>query len=72
MNKTKLMERVEARHGRPIEELLREQVEAGRTLEQMAVALGVSITTLHIWMFRLGGEVVERRTVRFRSEEAAV
>jgi hypothetical protein len=68
MKKSTLMELIELRRGRTIEELIREQTEAGWTQEQIAADLGISFYTLRSWMYRLGARV--ESTMRFDSDLA--
>lgn len=67
MRKTKSprMEAIESEWGRSIEELIREGVEAGRTQEEIAESLAISLFTLRSWLYRLGA----RSSIRFHSEE---
>lgn len=68
MRKTGLMQQVEASWQRPLEEILRELFEMGLTDDEVAGRLGISRTSLYLWLFRLGGQVVKTQTVRFRSD----
>ena len=67
MAKSPKMENIELRRGRPLEELIREQVEAGKTQEQIANDLGVSYWTFRSWLRTLGA----RASIRFAGEEVA-
>lgn len=64
--KSTLMKLIELRRGRTIEDMIREQTQAGRTQEQIAADLGISFYTLRSWMYRLGARV--ESTVRFNSD----
>jgi hypothetical protein len=67
MKKTKQMRDIEVAHGKCLEVLIRELIEAGKDWEEVAADLGVSRGTLFNWTLRMGGEV--RRTIHFRSED---
>jgi hypothetical protein len=60
------MKLIELRRGRTIEDMIREQTQAGRTQEQIAADLGISFYTLRSWMYRLGARV--ESTVHFNSD----
>ena len=68
MQKSTLMQNIEVRRGESIQEIIRRHVEQGKSQEEIAADLGVSLSTLRIWMYRLGAEV--RSTVYFRADEA--
>jgi len=61
------MRRVEARLGRPLEEVIRERYATG-TLDDVAAELGVDRSTAANWMERLG---IERRFPGQRPEAVA-
>ena len=65
--KTAAQQVLEARYGRPIEDVLRERYESGLTLQQVADELGISRVTLATWMARAG---IPTRTVVSRTAEA--
>lgn len=54
MNKTQGMRLLEYESGRSIEELIREQVEAGKDWSEIADTLDVSRLTLRRWVRDLG------------------
>lgn len=61
------MARTEARLGRRLEDELRERyIERGQTFAEIGEALGVSQSTIHRWMVRLGIEA------RFPGQRARV
>jgi transposase len=71
--KTSLMQLLEYRRQRPLEELLREAVEAGKTPEEIAQDFGISKVTLYDWLGRLKATVLTTKTVIFeRDEEPAL
>lgn len=67
MKKTPTMRLIEIERGEPLEELLRQMTEDGRTQEQIARELSVSMETLRNWVRRLGG----KQSIRFTSDEKA-
>lgn len=62
------MEVIELKRGKTLEQIIREQVEAGRTNDQIAEDLGLSYDTYRAWLRRLGARTV--KTVTFKSEES--
>ncbi len=54
MIKTKMMREVEARLGRPLEEILPEKYDEFGSLEAVGEFLGIKPNTLYLWMLRLG------------------
>lgn len=48
------MQLVEARLGRPIEDVIREIYDAGGMQREVAEALGIDVSTVSQWMARLG------------------
>lgn len=54
--KTRQMQVIEHRLGRPIEDYIREQYAAGATQLEIANDLGLSFTTVSRWMAQLGIE----------------
>jgi transposase-like protein len=69
--KTALMELVELRNGDTLENLVRQSLEQGMSIEAVADRLGVTRLTLYHWMERLGAKIETNRTVLFRDDEAA-
>lgn len=67
MTKSPLMQLIELKRGKPIERLIREQLEEGRSQEEVAADLGISFYTLRSWMYRLGARL--HTVVQFESEE---
>jgi transposase-like protein len=67
--KTSLMQLLEYRRQRSLEELLREAVEAGKTPEEIAQDFGISKVTLYDWLDRLKARVLTSKTVVFDSDE---
>lgn len=65
--KSPLMERIEGERGRTIEDLIRDGVESGRTHQEIADSLEVSLFTLRSWLYRLGAQ----NSIRFPSDETA-
>lgn len=65
--KSHLMQNIELRRGDTIENIIRSQMEQGRTQEEIARDLGVSYWTFRSWLYRLGAQIEHR--VRFASEE---
>jgi len=63
------MELLELRHQQPLEELIRERVEDGMTLEEVAEQLGITRNTLHRWLDTLGARIETKRTVYFDTDE---
>jgi transposase len=54
-NPTKGMVALEQRLGRPVEEIVRERyVEQGQSMAEVALFLGIDISTLSRWMVRFG------------------
>lgn len=66
MARSYLMENIELKHGKPIREIIREQVEAGKNQDEIARYLGVSYWTLRSWLYRLRAEFSS--TVTFADE----
>lgn len=66
MQKSAVMQNIEIRRGECIEEIIRRQVEQGRTQDEIAADLGVSLSTYRGWLWRLGARF--DTTVRFASE----
>ena len=72
-NKTHYMQLVELKFGRPLEQLLKEYIEAGMSWMEIARALDVPYATINDWRRAL--RVREHRTITFESaqgEESAV
>jgi AraC-like DNA-binding protein len=67
VSKSARMQNIELRRGRPLEDLIREQVEQGRTEEEIADDLGVSYWTFRSWLRVLGAQ--RHSTVRFSNED---
>lgn len=67
MTKSSQMQLIEIRRGEAIEAIIRRNMEAGMTDEQIARDLGISYHTLRFWLVRLGAQ--RTRSVRFASEE---
>lgn len=61
---------IEQRFGRSFRELVREQLESGRTTEEVAAYLGVPYGTLRYLLLREGGRLC--RTVRFPEDRSSV
>jgi len=70
-NKTEKMRNRELEAGRPLEELIREQVEQGKSWDEVADALDVSRVTLQSWRKALRLRRVMRPTVVADSHDAA-
>ncbi len=70
MEKTYQMQAVELRLGIRLEDVIREQTEAGRTQEEIARYLGVSYWTYRSWLKHLGAEISV--SVSFRPRVAAI
>jgi len=54
MNKTKMMQREEARLGRPLEDVLPETYKKLGSLDAAGKSLGIKPNTLYVWLLRMG------------------
>lgn len=74
MKKTLQMRVIEAEGGVRLDEIIRQRLEDGLTLEEVATDLGITRLTLRDWIERLDLQVVTRKTVVARDggELAAV
>lgn len=61
MNKTKRMRKIEAELGKPIDELILEGLNDGKSQAELAKEFGINPATLCLWLIRLGLEV--KRTI---------
>lgn len=71
MKKTPRMEVIELRHGKPLEQLLRERFEAGMPVDAIAREFGISIVTFYDWLDRLQAVIERHHRIRFAAEEDA-
>ena len=62
-NKTQGMRLKEFERGRPLEDIIREQIEHGKSWSAIAADLGVSRLTLRDWVSRMGARAVVQRTL---------
>lgn len=69
-DKTTEMENRELRLGRPLEEVLREEVESGKTWGEIALSLDVSMLTLRDWRRRLRIQRVTQHTLISQADRA--
>jgi DNA-directed RNA polymerase specialized sigma24 family protein len=65
--KSVMMENLELRRGRGLEEMIEEQFARGLSKEEVARELGINYWTFRSWLDRLGARL--ETTVRFESEE---
>lgn len=70
--KTRYMELVELRRRQSLESIIRDLVEDGKTLEEVAEELGVTRVTLYRWLDLLGGRIETKRTISFATDEQLV
>lgn len=69
--KTRYMELVELRRRQSLEELIRDLIEQGHTLEEVAEELGITRVTLYRWLDLLNARIETKRTVQFGTDEAS-
>ena len=60
------MDEIEVKEGKPITAVLDERYEAHRTQSKVAKSLGISQSTLSIWLVKLG---LEQKTILVRKSQ---
>jgi DNA-binding XRE family transcriptional regulator len=69
MKRTSHIRLIEKAHGKRLEALIREGIEAGDTWSELADRIGCSRQSIINWAKEMGVEIITTRTVRIPSEE---